>query len=95
MVCHGRECLRRRRSIADFARLHSRCAVATVFGGQNFVTSKEVGVEIVAPGVGRMTCLECEGDPEGYTAAFGDLRSAVAPNGCVDCKNRGWVYVSV
>ncbi len=68
--------------------------IATVYGGQNLVSAIEVDVEIVAPGVGRMTCLECDGDPEAYAAAFGPLRSALAPNGCVDCKNRGWVYVS-
>jgi hypothetical protein len=65
-----------------------------VFGGLNFVSSKDVDVEIVAPGIGKVVCLECNGDPEGYAAAFGDLQTALAPNGCVDCKNRGWVYVS-
>lgn len=53
-----------------------------------------VTIEIVAPGVGRMPCPECDGDPIGYTNAFSEMRSAAAPNGCVECKNRGWVYVS-
>ncbi len=65
-----------------------------VYGGLNFVSKKAAEVEIIAPGVGRIACLECGGDPESYAAAFGDLREACAPCGCVDCKNRGWVYVS-
>ncbi|MDB5555453.1 MAG: hypothetical protein JWL86_5437 [Rhizobium sp.] len=68
--------------------------IAVVYGGRNLATSAEVDVEVVAPGVGRMTCLECEGDPEAYAMAFGDRRYDLAPDGCVDCKNRGWVYVS-
>lgn len=51
-------------------------------------------VQRVAPGVGKVTCFECKGDPEGYAAAFGWMRPQVAPNGCVDCKNKGWVYIS-
>lgn len=66
--------------------------IMDVFTGERW---KPVDVEIVSPGIGRMTCLECNGDPEGYAAGFGDMRGAVAPRGCVDCKNRGWVYVSV
>lgn len=68
--------------------------IAVVYGGRNLATAAEVDVEIVAPGVGRMMCLECQGDPEAYAAAFGPLRRELAPDGCVDCKNRGWVYVS-
>jgi hypothetical protein len=41
----------------------------------------------VAPGVGRLTRLECHGRPEGYAAGFGDLGGAAAPDGCLDCKN--------
>ena len=36
----------------------------SVWGGPNFVTEVPVLVEEVAPGVGRIVCLECEGDPE-------------------------------
>ena len=66
----------------------------SVWGGQNFVTELPVHVEEVAPGVGRIVCLECGGDPEVYAAAFGDRRADLAPRGCVDCKNRGWVFVT-
>lgn len=66
----------------------------SVWGGQNFMTEADFNVEEVAPGVGRISCPECNGDPEGYAAGFGSLRTALAPNGCVACKNRGWVYVS-
>lgn len=68
--------------------------ITSVWAGTNFVTEVPMPVEDVAPGVGCITCLECGGDPEVYAAAFGHLRSTLAPNGCVDCKNRGWVYVS-
>ena len=66
----------------------------SVWGGQNFVTEAVFNVEEVAPGVGRIPCPECNGDPEAYAAQFGDLRTTLAPYGCVDCKNRGWIYVS-
>jgi hypothetical protein len=66
----------------------------SVWSGTNFVTETPAEVEPVAIGVGRMTCLECHGDPERYAAAFGKWRHILAPDGCVDCKNRGWVYVS-
>jgi hypothetical protein len=67
----------------------------SVWGGQNFVTEAVMNVEEVAPGVGRIICPECNGEPRAYAARFGSLRPQLAPNGCVDCKNRGWVYVSV
>lgn len=66
----------------------------SVWAGTNFVTECLVPVEEVALGVGRIVCLECGGDPEGYAAAFGELRVRLALNGGLDCKNRGWVYVS-
>jgi hypothetical protein len=66
-----------------------------VYGGRNYVTAALTNIEIVAPGVGKMTCLECDGDPEAYAAAFGPYRRELAPDGCLDCKGRGWVYVSV
>lgn len=69
--------------------------IAVVYGGRNLATAAEVDVKIVAPGIGRMTCLECRGDPEAYAAAFGNRRHDLAPDGCVDCKNRGWLYVNV
>ena len=62
--------------------------------GRGELTEAVLNVEEVAPGVGRITCPECNGNPEAYAARFGSLRSKLAPNGCVDCKNRGWVYVS-
>jgi hypothetical protein len=65
-----------------------------VRGGDNFASQKSVNVEIVAPGVGKIACLECRGNSEGYAASFGPMRLAVAPNGCIDCKGRGWVYIS-
>lgn len=65
-----------------------------IYGGPNHVSPALANVEIIAPGVGRMTCLECDGDPETYAARFGQQRRDLAPDGCVDCKNRGWVYVN-
>lgn len=38
--------------------------IATVFGGPNLKLAKTVDVEFVAPGVGKIACLECEGDSE-------------------------------
>lgn len=66
----------------------------SVWGGTNFGTEVECEIAPVTAGVGRMFCLECDGDPNGYAANFGDQRQNLAPDGCVDCKNRGWVYVS-
>jgi hypothetical protein len=66
-----------------------------IYGGRNYAMPMLTNIEIIAPGVGKMTCLECSGDPEGYAEAFGDRRHALAPDGYLDCKNRGWVYVSV
>jgi hypothetical protein len=42
----------------------------SVWGAQNFVTEVPVLVEEVAPGVGRIVCLECDGDPEAYVSRF-------------------------
>lgn len=66
----------------------------TVRGGENFASQVTIDVEYIAPGVGKVACFECNGDPEGYAAAFGSMQGAVAPNGCIDCKNRGWIYIS-
>jgi hypothetical protein len=65
----------------------------SVWGGTNFVTETPIAVELVVPGVGRIVCPECDGDPEVYSARFGNLRAALAPTGCVDCKNRSWVFI--
>ena len=45
---------------------------------------------MVAPGVGKIACLECEGDPEGYPSLF---PAEIGVTQCIDCKGRGWVYV--
>lgn len=71
-----------------------------VYGGRNYVTPLLANIDIVAPGVGKMTCLECDGDPEGYAAAFpAELAAETYVDGightCRDCKGRGWVYVNV
>ena len=60
----------------------------SVWGGTNFVTEAMTDIEPIAPGVGRMICTECDGDPEAYAARLGELRHTLAPNGCIDCKNR-------
>lgn len=62
----------------------------TVRGGENFVTEKLVSVEHVAPGVGKIVCLECDGDPN-YPDLF---PPEIGVSQCVDCKGRGWVYIS-
>jgi hypothetical protein len=66
----------------------------SVWGGTNYTREALTEVAFIAPGLGRMRCLECDGDPEAYAAGFGKWRAELAPDGCVDCKNRGWVYVS-
>jgi hypothetical protein len=52
----------------------------------------EAPVEIIAPGIGRITCPECNGDPEGYAAQFreGELTEPI----CIDCKGAGVRYVA-
>lgn len=62
-----------------------------VYGGNNFSSSKSAEVEIVAPGIGRIPCLECEGDPANYPKLF---PPELGVTQCIDCKGRGWVYVS-
>jgi hypothetical protein len=65
------------------------------YGGLDYGSPAMVDIEVIIAGVGKMTCIECDGDPEAYAAAFGPYRHELAPDGCLDCKNRGWVYVSV
>lgn len=60
-------------------------------GGQNFVAEKVMEVEHVAPGVGKITCLECEGDPATYPSLF---PPEIGVTQCIDCKGQGWVYIS-
>lgn len=62
----------------------------TAFGGENFVSEKQMYVELVAPGVGKVACLECDGDPH-YPSLF---PPGAGVNQCIDCKGRGWVYIS-
>jgi hypothetical protein len=71
----------------------------SVWGGQNFVTEVPMLVEEVAPGVGRIVCLECDGDPEAYVSRFPPelLVECYVPGigpSCVTCKIRGYVLVS-
>lgn len=63
-----------------------------VYGGLNFESAKAAEIKEVAPGVGTMMCLECNGDPEGYVRLF---PPELGITQCVDCKGRGWVYVNV
>lgn len=65
------------------------------YGGLCYGTTAMVEIEPVTDCVGKMICLECHGNPEAYAAAFGPFRRDLAPDGCVDCKNRGWVYVGI
>jgi hypothetical protein len=65
------------------------------YGGLGYGSPAMVDIEVIAAGVGKMTCIECDGDPEAYAAAFGPYRREVAPDGCLNCKNRGWVYVNI
>ena len=46
--------------------------IATVYCGQNLASSLTADIEPITPDVGRMTCLECGGDPEGHAPNFGD-----------------------
>lgn len=62
----------------------------TAFGGENFVSEKLVFVEYVAPGVGKIVCLECDGDPN-YPKLF---PPEIGVTQCIDCKGQGWVYIS-
>lgn len=62
-----------------------------VFAGENLATAVEVDVEIVSPGVGKIVCLECDGDPEGYPSLF---PPEIGVTQCIDCKGRGWIYIS-
>jgi hypothetical protein len=63
-----------------------------LYGGRNYVTPLLTNVEIIGPRVGTMTCLECDGDPQGYAAAF---PSELGVQTWIDCKGRGWIYGNV
>jgi hypothetical protein len=62
------------------------------YRGQDYRTPVLVEVEVIGPGAGRVACFECGGDPEAYAAAFAGIAGI---DGCVDCKNRGWVPISI
>lgn len=64
----------------------------SVWGGQNFVTELPVHVEQVAPGVGRIVCLECSGDQERYRSYF---PPEIGVTHCMDCKGTGFVLINI
>ena len=59
-------------------------------GEQEYRKLVPMDVELVAPGVGKITCVECEGRPDEYPSYF---PPGAVPH-CVHCKGQGWVYVS-
>jgi hypothetical protein len=63
-----------------------------VWGGENYVSERDVEVMPVAPGVGEIVCLECNGEPEKYPSLF---PPELGITGCVDCKDRGRVFVCI
>jgi hypothetical protein len=56
------------------------------------MSAVEQDVEIIAPGIGRTSCWECEG--EGDWAKF-HPEPELFPEGlpCVNCKGQGWRLV--
>jgi hypothetical protein len=63
-----------------------------IWGGENYVSERDVEVVPLAPGVGEITCPECGGEPEMYAALF---PPEVGITGCLDCKGRGRVFVCI
>ena len=63
-----------------------------IWGGENYVSERDVMVTTVAPGVGRIGCPECNGKPEEYAQLF---PPELGIKTCVDCKGRGYVFVSI
>jgi hypothetical protein len=60
-------------------------------GGLRRETSREVEVEAVADGIGRVLCPECGGRPEEYPSYF----PPGAVEQCVHCKGTGFVYINL
>ena len=64
----------------------------SVWGGENFVTERPVEIEPVSPGVGRIVCPECNGEPQSYQSLF---PPELGVTHCINCKGTGFVLVSV
>jgi hypothetical protein len=62
-----------------------------LYGGPDLETSMSVEVEEVAPGVGRIVCPECGGQPHKYANLF---PPELGIHQCLDCKGTGYVLVS-
>ena len=49
-------------------------------------------IEPVSPGVGRIVCPECNGEPQSYQSLF---PPELGVTHCINCKGTGFVLVSV
>jgi len=61
-------------------------------GGENYVSERNVEVTPVSSGVGEVVCPECNGEPEKYATLF---PPELGITGCLDCKGRGRVFISI
>ncbi len=64
----------------------------TIFGGANNESAKELDVHPLAPGIGRIVCLECEGKPDDYPSLF---PPEIGVEQCLHCKGLGYVLVDM
>jgi hypothetical protein len=64
----------------------------TVSGGRNHITKRLMEVEEIAPGIGRVPCLECEGRPEEYPSLFAP---EIGVSHCMECKGLGYVLINI
>ena len=62
---------------------------AVVYRGLNHVTSVDVKIQRVCPGVGQIDCIECDG-----SGVWPYYPNGLEPTQCVECKGTGKVYVS-
>lgn len=76
----------------DVAAVKAILMLMRIWGGENYVSEQDAEVTVVIPGVGRIVCPECGGDPEKYASLF---PPEVGITECVDCKGTGRVFVSI
>lgn len=64
--------------------------IMTVYCGRNFATGIEREVRAVAPGVGEIDCMECEG-----TGWWAFMEPEIPGEPCVQCKGTGRQLISI
>ena len=62
----------------------------TVYCGRNYVTGVDREVHTVAPGIGEIDCLECNG-----TGIWDFMAPEIPADDCVQCKGTGKQLINI